>query len=163
MLGPTPKLWSPKNSIYTSVTNWGKTQISAIVWDHLYSSECSQEHSGLNNCEMEKPPGLYRDGHLAKLWKLGPCSEVTRDPTVTLTELHKSSTEMRDLAGRITVSAALHHSGLCAEAARRKPLCVKATWQTVWSFRMNLKDSEHNRNDSLVWWIKNFLGLVSGW
>jgi hypothetical protein len=51
--------------------------------------------------------------------------EVTKNPMVTLTELQSFSVEMGEPSRRITISAALHQSGLYGRVARRKPLLSK--------------------------------------
>ena len=51
--------------------------------------------------------------------------EVTKNPTVTLTELQKFSAERGENAGRTTLSVALHQSGLYSKVATQKPLSVQ--------------------------------------
>jgi hypothetical protein len=51
--------------------------------------------------------------------------EVTKNPMVTLTELHSSSVEMGEPSRRTTIFAALQQSGLYGRVARRKPLLSK--------------------------------------
>ena len=68
---------------------------------------------------------LSRAGRLAKLSNRGRralVSKVTKNPKVTLTELQSSSVEMGEHYRRITISAALHQSGLYGRVARQKPL-----------------------------------------
>ena len=71
---------------------------------------------------------LPRVGHLAKLSNLARRAlfrDVTKNPTVTLTELRKSSAEMGEPAGRMTMSVALHQSGLYGRVDRQKELSFK--------------------------------------
>ena len=58
---------------------------------------------------------LSRASRPAKLSNRGRrafVKEVTKNPMVTLTELQSSSVEMGETSRRITISAALHQSGL---------------------------------------------------
>uniref|UniRef100_A0A665W377 Uncharacterized protein n=1 Tax=Echeneis naucrates TaxID=173247 RepID=A0A665W377_ECHNA len=48
--------------------------------------------------------------------------EVTKNPTVTLTELQKFTADMGDPAGKTTILAALHKSGFYCKVTRQKPL-----------------------------------------
>ena len=75
--------------------------------------------------------------------------EVTKNPTVTLTELWKSSAETGEPARGMTISAALHHSGLYGRVARRKLLL------SLEFAKRHLKDWEHEGKDALVWSDKN--------
>ena len=71
---------------------------------------------------------LPRAGHPAKLSNWGRRAmvrKVTKNPMVTLTELQMSSVEMREPSRRITISAALHQSGLYGRATRQKALLSK--------------------------------------
>jgi transposase len=68
---------------------------------------------------------LPRAGRPAKLSNWGRrilVRPVTKNPMVTLTELHSSSVEMGKTSRRTTISAALHQSGLYGRVARWKPL-----------------------------------------
>ena len=51
--------------------------------------------------------------------------EVTKNPMVTLTELQSFSVEMGEPSRRITISAALHQSGLYGRVAKWKPCLSK--------------------------------------
>lgn len=55
--------------------------------------------------------------------------QVAKNPKATLKELQKSSTEMRESAGRMTISEKLHESGL-DRVARQMPLLRKR--QNIW-------------------------------
>ena len=106
------------------------------AWNHFESFDCSQEHSGLNNCEMEVWNHQDWVARLAKLnnWARSVLvREVSKNPTVTLTEFRKSFAEMGEPAGRTTISAALHQSGLYGRVAGLKPLLSKGIWQPAWS------------------------------
>lgn len=62
--------------------------------------------SGLNNCEMEY--GIIRIPPRCGRPRRTLVREVTKNSTVTIGELQKSSTEIGEPAGKMTVSAALH-------------------------------------------------------
>ena len=102
---------------------------------------------------------LPRAGHQAKLsnrWRRALVREVTEKPMVTLTELQSSSVERGEPSRRTTISAALHHSGLYGKVARRKPLLSKRHMTASLEFaKWHLKDSDHEKQDSLVWWNLN--------
>uniref|UniRef100_A0AAZ3S407 Transposase Tc1-like domain-containing protein n=1 Tax=Oncorhynchus tshawytscha TaxID=74940 RepID=A0AAZ3S407_ONCTS len=92
-------------------------------------------------------------GRLAKLNNRGgrALGEVTKNPTVTLTELQSSSVEMGEPSRRTTISAALHKSGLYGRVARRKPLLSKRHITAHLEFaKRHLKYSDHQKQDSLV-------------
>uniref|UniRef100_A0AAZ3QFM7 Transposase Tc1-like domain-containing protein n=1 Tax=Oncorhynchus tshawytscha TaxID=74940 RepID=A0AAZ3QFM7_ONCTS len=74
--------------------------------------------------------------------------EVTKNPMVTLTELHSSSVEMGEPSRRTTISAALHQSGLYGRVARRKPLLSEK----------HLKDSQTMRN-KILWSVETKIEL----
>jgi hypothetical protein len=73
--------------------------------------------------------------------------EVTRNPMVTLS----SSVEMGEPSRRITISAALHKSGLYCRVARQKPLLSKRCMTAHLEFaKRHLKDSDYEKQDTLV-------------
>jgi hypothetical protein len=73
--------------------------------------------------------------------------EVTKNLVVTLTELQSSSVEMGETSRRITISAALHQSGLYGRVARRRPLLSKRHMTVRLEFaKRHLKDSQTMRN-----------------
>lgn len=67
------------------------------------------------------PPNLSDRGRRALV------REVTKNPTVILTELKRVSVERGELSRRTSVSAALHQLGLCGRVARRKLLSKRHT------------------------------------
>ena len=74
-------------------------------------------------------------------------SEVTKNPTVTLTELQSSSVEIGEPSRRTTISAALHQSGLYGRVARQKPLLNKRHMTARLEFaKRHLEDSQMMRN-----------------
>ncbi|KAG2460963.1 TCB1 transposase, partial [Polypterus senegalus] len=85
---------------------------------------------------------LPRAGRPSKLSDRGRRAlvrDVTKNPMVTLSELHRSSVE-RGEPSRTTISSAIHQSGLYGRVARLKPLLSKR----------HLKDSQTMRN-KLLW------------
>ena len=77
--------------------------------------------------------------------------EMTKNTMVTLTELQISSVEMVELSRRITISAALHQSGLYGRVARRTPLLSKRHMTDSLEFaKRNLKDFQTMRN-KILW------------
>jgi hypothetical protein len=77
--------------------------------------------------------------------------EVTKNQMDTLTGLQSSSVEMGEPSSRTTISAALHLSGLYGRVARRKPLLCKRHMTARLDFAKRLlKDSDHEKQDSLV-------------
>ena len=79
--------------------------------------------------------------------------EVTKNLMFTLTEFQRSPVEMGEPSRRTTISAALHQSGLYGRVTRRKPLFSKRHMTARLEFaKMHLKDSDHAKQDSLVWW-----------
>ena len=76
--------------------------------------------------------------------------EVIKNLKTTLTELQSSLTEMEELAGRTTVSAAFHKSRLYGRMARWKPLLRKRHMTTCLEFaKRHVKDSESMRQNIL--------------
>ena len=94
---------------------------------------------------------LPRAGRQAKLSNLGRRAnvrEVTKNPMVTLTELHSSS--VVEPSRRTTISAALHQSGLCGRVARGKPHLSKRHMTAHLEFaKRHLKYSQIMRNNIL--------------
>ena len=55
------------------------------------------------------------------------------------------------------ISATLHQSGLCGRVARWKPLLSKRHMTASLEFvKGHLKDSDHGKQDSLVWWNQDW-------
>ena len=95
---------------------------------------------------------LPRAGHLAKLSNRGRRAlvrEVTKNQMITLTELQRSSVEMREPSRRTTISAALHQSGVYCRVARRKPLLSKRNDSLLGICQKAPKDSQTMRNKIL--------------
>ena len=70
---------------------------------------------------------------------------------VTLTELQSPSVEMREPSRRITISAALHQSGIYGRVARQKPLLSKRHMTARLEFsKRHPKDSQIMRN-KILW------------
>ena len=69
-------------------------------------------------------PRAGRPAKLSNRVRRALVREVTKNPMVTLTELHISSVEMGE-PFRITISAALHQSSLYGRVGRWKPLLSK--------------------------------------
>ncbi|XP_071322861.1 centrin-3-like [Trachinotus anak] len=67
-------------------------------------------------------PRVGRPAKLSNRARRALVREVTKNPTVTLTELQKFTAEMGDPAGKTTILAALHKSGFYCKVARQKPL-----------------------------------------
>ena len=77
--------------------------------------------------------------------------EVTKNPMVTLSELHRSSVERGEPSRRTTISAAIHQTGLYGRVARWKPLPSKRRMAACLEFaKMHLKDSQTMRN-KIIW------------
>ena len=97
---------------------------------------------------------LPRAGHLAKLRNRGRRAlvrEVTRNLMVTLTELQRSSVEMREPTRRPPLSAALLPSARYGRVARRKPLLSKRHMTAHLELvKRHLKDSQNMRN-KILW------------
>uniref|UniRef100_A0AAZ3PRG4 Reverse transcriptase domain-containing protein n=1 Tax=Oncorhynchus tshawytscha TaxID=74940 RepID=A0AAZ3PRG4_ONCTS len=96
---------------------------------------------------------LPKAGRPAKLRDQGRRAlvrEVTTNLMVTLTELQISSAEMGESSRRITISAALHQSGLYGRVARRKQLLRKRHMTACLVFpKRHLKDTQTMRNKML--------------
>uniref|UniRef100_A0A3B4YLX4 Centrin-3-like n=2 Tax=Seriola lalandi dorsalis TaxID=1841481 RepID=A0A3B4YLX4_SERLL len=67
-------------------------------------------------------PRVGRPAKLSNRARRALVRQVTKNPTVTLTELQKFTVEMGDPAGKTTILAALHKSGFYCKVARQKPL-----------------------------------------
>ncbi|KAK3556622.1 hypothetical protein QTP70_010815 [Hemibagrus guttatus] len=97
---------------------------------------------------------LPRAGRLAKLSNRGRRAlvrEVTKNSMVTLKELQHFSVERGEPSRRITISAALHQSGLYGRVARQKPLLSKRHMTSHLEFaKRHLKDSRTMRN-KILW------------
>ncbi|KAG2469811.1 TCB1 transposase, partial [Polypterus senegalus] len=77
--------------------------------------------------------------------------EVTKNPMVTLSELQRSSVEIKEPSRRTTISAAIHQSGLYGRVARGKPLLSKRQMAAHLEFlKRHLKDSQTMRN-KILW------------
>jgi hypothetical protein len=70
-------------------------------------------------------PRAVRPAKLSNWGRRALVRKVSKNPTVTVTELQSSTVEMREPSRRTTISAALHQSGLYGRVARRKPLLSK--------------------------------------
>ena len=91
-----------------------------------------------------------RAGHPVKQQAIALVREVTKNPMVTLTKLQSSSVEMGEPSRRITISAALHQSGLLGRVASRKSLLSKRHMTACLEFaKRHLKDSQTMRNKIL--------------
>lgn len=64
-------------------------------------------------------PRVGRPAKLSNRARRALAREVTKNPTVTLTELQKFTTEMGDPAGKTTILAALHKSGFYCKVAKK--------------------------------------------
>lgn len=77
--------------------------------------------------------------------------EVTKNPMVAVTEQQSSSVEVGETSRRTTISAALHQSGFYSRVARLMPLLSKRHMTAHFEFaKWHLKDSDHEKQDSLV-------------
>ena len=95
--------------------------------------------------------GAGRPPKLSNRGKRTLVREVTKNPMVTLTELQRTSVEMGEPSRRITISAALHQSGLYGKVARWKPLLIKRHITACLEFaKRHLKDSQTVRN-KILW------------
>ena len=96
---------------------------------------------------------LTRAGRPAKLsnrCRRALVREVTKNPMVTLTELHCSSVEMGEPSRGTNISAALHQSGLYGRVARWKPLLSKRHTTACLEFaKRHIKNSQTMRNKRL--------------
>ena len=66
--------------------------------------------------------GAGRPAKQSNLGRKALVREVTKNPVVTLAELHRSCVEMEEIPRRTTITATLHWSWLYGRVARRKPL-----------------------------------------
>ena len=76
--------------------------------------------------------------------------EVTKNPMTILTELQSSLAEMGKLAGRTTLSAALHKSRLYGRVYRQNPLLRKRHMTACLEFaKRHTRDSKSTRQNIL--------------
>ena len=105
--------------------------VEAQIWGRVPKHFCSIEGPQDTVASITKwkkfgtTRTLPRTGHPAKLCNRGRRAlvrKVTKNPTVTLTDLPMSSVDMGEPYRRTTISAALHQSGLYGRVNRWKPL-----------------------------------------
>lgn len=65
-------------------------------------------------------PRVGRPAKLSGRARRALARQVTKNPTVTLTELQKFTTEMGDPAGKTTILAALHKSGFYCKVGKKR-------------------------------------------
>jgi hypothetical protein len=87
----------PKNTVTSIILKWEKLGTTKIV------------------------PRAGRPAKLSNRGRKALVREVTKNPMITLTELHRSSVEMVEAFRRTNLYAALHQSGLYSRVARLKP------------------------------------------
>ena len=96
--------------------------------------------------------------HSAKLSNRGHWSEGWPGAQWSLWQLQSSSVEMGEPSRRTTISAALHQLGIYGRVARSKPLLSKRHMTAGLEFtKRHLKRlSDHEKQDSLVWWNQDW-------
>jgi len=97
---------------------------------------------------------LPRPGRPAKLSNRGRRAlvrELKKNPQITVAELQRCSREMAESSTKLTITAALHQSGLYGRVARWKPLLSARHMKARIEFaKKHMKDSQTMRN-KILW------------
>ncbi|KAG2462346.1 TCB1 transposase, partial [Polypterus senegalus] len=90
-------------------------------------------------------PKAGRPSKLSDQGRRALVREVTKNPMVTLSELHRSCVVRGELSRRSTISAAIHQSGLYGRVASKRHIAARLEFA-----KRHLKDSQTMRN-KILW------------